>query len=1128
MLPRPRLTTTLQSRASLKAGLVMSAISAGLADNDRDPFGDKGTFVAESSRPSKTTNSAPRPAKLKPSVIAAKNKTWQPSDGIVFGQKHSQPFSTAARQCSRPESTSPKAPPARSSDDDGNDGFGEDEEDIGELLARSELSDQGFDECPMAGTEPPPKPQQLSETDTMHGNPSSPEAPINLKILPRKPPDRILVVKKSKAKRSPKTKYALTKVSVPANGILATAIRSQEIATAPPHLGNSQTGGKEAPLCSLPDLHDPYSPRRATQKELGSLVSEDYLFSPEITRLAQIPRQVRWHVSPTELEDEQLDEPMLDGDPEELKVLYDLWNCLSKSHKGIQSRVTSVICEIKNAKARSPDKSLMIRLRLQDMSDSIRSSFTEIQRTFHNVRMITRIRCALQASLRPGPHDLYEKQISSIKLQRYRATEIIDLFLDSHYSIIRAFIDLKDFRRRRQMKPLFGPRSRSIYAFLNEFTAAKAYKQSLEEPLKYPGPRYASARRTVESLSSLAQAFKDWSSEITDASRAKGVCRKGSSEYTAFFASCRGLEEALVNLLCHGDWIMARDLKLNPEISTGCEVTGPLHSPYEYTLTKQAVDTGQEVARRPGMMGLEYNRLRRRPKDQIQNIGAQTRCYSNQNFQPTPERSKSPSAFHDYDYLSRARLDLLQRQQVTADIAKRTSTRNIAQNTHIDDVSPLEELPQSRVSSAARHPSSHSPKGFTMSCSDVKSNTNDDSNIRPVNWSYALYSGPKNERVKVHYCKNKVDTERIAQLFRDEEVIGFDIEWKANAQAKDGIKQNVSLIQMASEERVALFHVARYRDEESREGLVAPTLKVIMESPQITKVGVNIKGDCTRLQRFLGIESRGLFELSHLYKLVKYSGGDTSSINKRLVRLATQVEEHLGLPLSKGAERMSDWSLALDLNQVQYAASDSYAGFQLFHEMEHKRKHLIPTPPRPYHAELNQPIRFTSGKSIETDDEPEDLNDELSTTSQPPSIEELARDFLQIKSTCRTLPAKKPAKRVPRPSARPSRPEVIMANEWVAKWHSMRPLGYKSAVAPACLRAHALWHEQGFTVPEAATLLRDPPLLNATVAAYVLDALRAEKLPFEKERLAALILHVPQAMKGRYKSFLKKAGIKGH
>ena len=206
------------------------------------------------------------------------------------------------------------------------------------------------------------------------------------------------------------------------------------------------------------------------------------------------------------------------------------------------------------------------------------------------------------------------------------------------------------------------------------------------------------------------------------------------------------------------------------------------------------------------------------------------------------------------------------------------------------------------------------------------------------------------------------------------------------------------------------------------------------------------------------------------------------------------------------------------------AASDSYAGFQLFHQMEHKRKQLVPVPPRPYHAELNLPIRLTSGESIETDDEPEDLIDEVSMNSQPSSVEELARDFLKIK--LKSPPSTtKLSKRVSRPSPQPRKPEVIIANEWVAKWHSRFPPGYKSAAGPACLRAHALWHEQGFTVPEAAALLRDPPLLNATVATYVLDALRAEKLPFEKERLAALFLHVPQAIKGKYKTIFKKAGI---
>lgn len=103
-------------------------------------------------------------------------------------------------------------------------------------------------------------------------------------------------------------------------------------------------------------------------------------------------------------------------------------------------------------------------------------------------------------------------------------------------------------------------------------------------------------------------------------------------------------------------------------------------------------------------------------------------------------------------------------------------------------------------------------------------------------WHFTLYQGPGGDRdkVKVHYCKNKETTEKIAQLFLDKEVIGFDIEWHPSASAADGITKNVSLIQIASEERVLLAHIARYPDaaiseqEQRVEDFVAPSLKKIM------------------------------------------------------------------------------------------------------------------------------------------------------------------------------------------------------------------------------------------------------------------------------------------------------------
>lgn len=157
----------------------------------------------------------------------------------------------------------------------------------------------------------------------------------------------------------------------------------------------------------------------------------------------------------------------------------------------------------------------------------------------------------------------------------------------------------------------------------------------------------------------------------------------------------------------------------------------------------------------------------------------------------------------------------------------------------------------------------------------------------------------------------------MAQYFLNEEVLGFDIEWKMNAAAKEGIAKNVALIQLASEDRIALFHVARYSNTNNVDDFIFPALKKIMESWDITKVGVSIKADCTRLRKFLNIDSRGIFELSHLYKLIKFSSIDVKKINKMLVTLAEQVQEHLLLPLWKGEVRSSDWSLDLNYQQIQ-------------------------------------------------------------------------------------------------------------------------------------------------------------------------------------------------------------------
>lgn len=186
-------------------------------------------------------------------------------------------------------------------------------------------------------------------------------------------------------------------------------------------------------------------------------------------------------------------------------------------------------------------------------------------------------------------------------------------------------------------------------------------------------------------------------------------------------------------------------------------------------------------------------------------------------------------------------------------------------------------------------------------------------------WSYAMYRGPVEDgveqRVKVHYCKTHQTAERACQHFLNEKVIGFDLEWSPEANRFQGPRRNVSLIQIASPSRIALFHVALFPGKDE---LVPPSFRKIMEDSEIAKVGVAVKADCTRLKNYLGVDTKGISELCHLYKLVKYSGsGDPKLVNKRLVPLAQLAEEYLHLPLYKGdTVRGSDWSQALDMGQI--------------------------------------------------------------------------------------------------------------------------------------------------------------------------------------------------------------------
>ncbi|KAI0109181.1 hypothetical protein GGR51DRAFT_108713 [Nemania sp. FL0031] len=214
-------------------------------------------------------------------------------------------------------------------------------------------------------------------------------------------------------------------------------------------------------------------------------------------------------------------------------------------------------------------------------------------------------------------------------------------------------------------------------------------------------------------------------------------------------------------------------------------------------------------------------------------------------------------------------------------------------------------------------------------------------------WDHKYYRGPAGESIQVLYSKTKSQSQDIAQQFVNEPVLGFDMEWPWDADKRTKLKDKVALIQLASERKIGLFHISLHEGD-TVDDLIAPSLKEVIESSRIIKAGVNIlRADFNRLKTHFNLEPKGAFELSHLYNLVAYGSTEPRKVTTRLRNLSMQVQDHLGLPLWKGGARTSDWSRPLNFIQTQYAATDAYAGFMLFHCMNAKRLAMDPVPPFP-------------------------------------------------------------------------------------------------------------------------------------------------------------------------------------
>ncbi|KAF2222178.1 ribonuclease H-like domain-containing protein [Elsinoe ampelina] len=389
-----------------------------------------------------------------------------------------------------------------------------------------------------------------------------------------------------------------------------------------------------------------------------------------------------------------------------------------------------------------------------------------------------------------------------------------------------------------------------------------------------------------------------------------------------------------------------------------------------------------------------------------------------------------------------------------------------------------------------------------------------------IHWSHHLYLSSQGQPIEVLYCRNRDWAQTVASSFAREMVLGMDIEWEYGPKTFLGdirdVKNHVSLIQIASESKIALFHVALFQGNTPDE-LMPAALKDILTSETVMKAGVNIGGDATRISGAFGFDCKGLVELSHTYRLVTYSNDRPELVNRKLVSLSTQVEDVLGYPLRKDDVRMSSWSKHLNKEQQHYAAADAYAGFRLYHALEDARLSMSPVPPRPAFYEKGETVLLANGqvppKNRRTASVPADVTD---TAQNPKMASEPSCDAESNDPDSSRMDAGELADGISELAS--GDPRIVAVDEWVSEYRAERVKRNVITAKRASLRVYGLWHQHGLSPAELAVLLRDPPLKQSTINSYIIEAVAYDKdLPRDPARLRTIKNSVPDYVLKRYK-----------
>lgn len=172
----------------------------------------------------------------------------------------------------------------------------------------------------------------------------------------------------------------------------------------------------------------------------------------------------------------------------------------------------------------------------------------------------------------------------------------------------------------------------------------------------------------------------------------------------------------------------------------------------------------------------------------------------------------------------------------------------------------------------------------------------------------ALFEG------EIHVVQTPQEAERAVAYLKTCHIVGIDSETRPSF--TKGRPHKVALLQISSAEHCFLFRL-------NLTGLTLPLI-LLLENPQIIKVGLSLKDDFMMLHKRAPFEQRGCIELQ---EYVRQFGIEDKSLQKIYGIL-------FGQKISK-SQRLSNWEAdVLTQPQQLYAATDAWACLNIYNKLQ--------------------------------------------------------------------------------------------------------------------------------------------------------------------------------------------------